>query len=357
MMPTGKNFREVLMPQVSNSAGKWSGTRIFQVDTTSPSVAILTIQDDASIPLGTSWTEGCDPDYAAASTSSIRMKSSAYDTRALSGSVIEVTIKYEDARYRVEFDETKLGFVRRYFKYAMTSELITVAQGNVEAWDKDNRVFGFTPTVTLPDSSITVPDQRVGWDGENLTGANIDIPQLVYGEVWRLNDEGRSVWGSSNYVPGIYDSVNIAARLSNDETYAFCKRLGLPYDPNNVTVPYWMILFAFTGTANSELWRSRFTPQTLLMLPPQINQVGEIAWICNFEFVFSPSWFYDASSGMEDPKIYLYNQELEALVKYGQEYLWHVLEKDANDERSIVKEIRVAKVKDTLDFTALGLEL
>jgi hypothetical protein len=355
-MPTGKSWKEVLLPTVSNSNGKWMGTRFFQVATSSPSVAILTLQDDASLPLGTSWTEGCDPDYAAATTHSIRMKLSSYEVTPLSGSLMQVSVRYEDSRYRTEFDEARGGFVRKYFKFSMSSELITVSKKNIDAWNKSNPAVSYTPMVALPDSSATVPDRRVGFDGENVNGANIDLPELVYGEMWRLADEESGSFGSSSYAPGIYTNVNVANRLSGKRLYDFCKRVGVAYSPSSVIVPYWLMIFAFTGTTNYDTFRS-FTPGSLEMLPPQINQVGEQTWIANFEWVFSAPYFYDASSGLEDPKIYLQNVELQELSKDGHEFMWFKMIADAEGENSVVDEVRIASVKDELNYSALGLTI
>jgi hypothetical protein len=352
-MATGKDYEEIYKPAVRCDAGKWTGTRVFKVETSSPSVAILTIFEDASIPPGTSWDEGCDPDFAAATTTDIKMRSKTYDTQPLGSEHVVVTVAYEDSRYNVEYDETTLGFVRRYYKFGMSSDVVYQTIGDVLAYDSTRLSTGtaFFPTVTV--GSTSVPDRRIGWDGETLAGANIETPTMIYGEVWRLNATGSGVYGSSTYAPGVYDEIDYAARLSNTEPYMLAKRTGFSWDFGDpLVMTMAMALFGYTGTVNSQIWRE-FPIRSLLMQPPHVQQVGGTAYILNFEWAYSPPYYYDLSSSMESPEIYIGESQLESLEKAGWDYLWY--QYAAGTDKQQVEEIRVAQVKQALDFTALGL--
>jgi hypothetical protein len=198
-----------------------------------------------------------------------------------------------------------------------------------------------------------VPDLRIGWDGETLAGAALETPAMTYGEVWRLNATGSGVYGSSLYAPGIYDEINFQPRLANAETYTLAKRAGYTWDIGDpLVMSYAIALFGFTGTVNSVEWRD-FPIRSLLMQPPQVQQVGETAYICNFEWSFSPPYYYDLSSTLENPQIYIGSSQLQELEKAGWDYLWYQYAEGT--DKAEVEEIRVAQVKPSLDFTALGL--
>jgi hypothetical protein len=89
------------------------------------------------------------------------------------------------------------------------------------------------------------------------------------------------------------------------------------------------------------------------MQPPQIQQVGLTAYVCNFEWTFSPPYYYNLASGYEEPEIYIGASQLQTLEKAGWDYLWY--QYAAGTDKAEVEEIRVAQVKPELDFTALGL--
>jgi len=353
-MVTGKAYEEVYKPAVKCDAGKWTGTRIFRVTTSSPSVAILTIHQDADIPPGTEWDEDCDPDYAAATTTAIKMKSKTYDTAPLGSDNVLVTVGYEDSRYNVEFDETTLGFVRKYWKFGLASDTIYRGIDAVLAYDSTALSIddAYQPTITV--GTTDVPDLRIGWDGETLAGAPTDYPTLVYGEVWRLNVDASGVYGSSLYVPGIETIVDYSDRLSNQQTYNLAKRVGQQWSTGDaLNLDFMQALMGFTGTVNSAAYRN-FPIRSLRMDAPQIQQVGIEAYICNFEWTFHPPYYYDLDSSLEEPEIYIGESQLETLEKAGWDYLWFLYK--SGTDKGEVEEIRVAQIKTELDFAALGLE-
>lgn len=357
-MATGKTWKEVTKPSVTRYLGKWSGTRRFQVTTSSPSVAILTIQEDAGIPPGTSWTEGADADYAGADTSTIKMRSANYETAVLSQQTVEVVVRYEDSRYTLDYDETSRGFVREYYKYGSTTEQVYQSLYPISAYDVNNLSVPFTPTVTMQGSSAVIKDRSIGYDGETVSGTQIEVPQLIYGELWRLNNDESGTWSASSsgdaYIPGIYEEIDWTTRCTDADCYFLCKRLGITaWSPGSpLTIPYWIALFATVGTINSDEWRD-FQPGSLLMQPPQIQQVGLVKWMCNFEFAFSPGYFYDAATGLEDPEIYIEGSEVQALDKRGWDYMWYKY-KD-NTANQIIERISVGQVYHAFRFAALGL--
>lgn len=320
---TGKTIREANPPTLTCANGKWSGTRVFDVQTTSPFVAVMTVQIDEDIPVGRLYDEDCDDDWEAYIDTSNGnpippLRAHTFSTEKLGSGWTRVTVSYEDDRNVVSFDELTPGYKAGGLTSGLENIQIEETLGAYTRWKK--------PTSPATDcigavvylgsgGYASIPDRTIGRPSDDKDGQSISIqsPTAIYWERWVLDAADQcinadAIFGTSGgctfsetdlgngFVPGWQTEYTWDGTGSPPATLpsAIRKRLNMQAFGTVETVKYETIASAYVGLVNDNIFRG-FAAKTLLMQPPDVQQVGQNTWIVTFSWAYSPNWYHDES--------------------------------------------------------------
>ena len=154
---TGKTYREVLPNSLTCTNGRWSGQRCWDVDTTSPYIAALTVMIDAGVHIGHLYDEPCDDDYVKYIDTDTKnpappLRAHTYNTNPI-GEWTRVTVTYEDERATIAFDELSPGYKAHGITSGMETVQVEETLGGYTRWDASGAPNCVGATVKLGSGS------------------------------------------------------------------------------------------------------------------------------------------------------------------------------------------------------------
>jgi hypothetical protein len=132
---TGKAYIESEPNELTCENGTWLGKRVWLVKTSSPYVAIMTVQCDADVPVGRLYDEECDDDYEAYDGNPPPPLRAHTFTTERAGEYTRVTVEFRDDRQVVNFDELSPGFKQSGITTSLVSVEVEQTLGPYKRWD------------------------------------------------------------------------------------------------------------------------------------------------------------------------------------------------------------------------------